>query len=51
MKDVHTLGHLGVHLMIISGSGVIVQNGEKSNLVVEVKEIQDINPILLELKV
>ena len=36
--------------MSISASGVIVQNRAESSLVVEVKEKQDRDPILLELK-
>ena len=36
--------------MSISESGVIVQNGAESSLVVEVKENQESDPILLELK-
>ena len=36
--------------MSISYSGVIVQNGAESSFVVEVKEKQDSDPILLELK-
>ena len=48
-KDVHKLAHLGVCLMSISDSGVTVQNGEESSLVVEVKEKQDSDPIFLEL--
>ena len=36
--------------MSISDSGVTVQNGEESSLVVEVKEKKDNDPILLELK-
>ncbi|WMV30763.1 hypothetical protein MTR67_024150 [Solanum verrucosum] len=50
-KDVHRLARLGVRLMSISDSGVTVQNGAESSLVVEVKEMQDSDPILLELKV
>ena len=50
VKDVHRLAHLGVCLMSISESGVTVQNGEESSLVVEVKEKQDSDQILLELK-
>ena len=50
MKDVHRLTRLGVRLMRISDSGVTVQNGSESSLVVEVKEKQDSDPILLELK-
>ena len=37
--------------MSISDNGVTVQNGAESSLVVEVKEKQDSDPILLELKV
>ena len=36
--------------MSILDSGVIVRNGVKSSLVVEVKEKQDSDPILLEIK-
>ena len=36
--------------MSISESGVIVQNGAESSLVVEVKEKQDSDPILLGIK-
>ena len=50
VKDVHRLAHLGVCLMSISESGVTVQNGEESSLVVEVKEKQKSDSILLELK-
>ena len=50
MKDVHRLALLGVHLMSISDSMVTVQNGAESSLVVDVKEKQDSDPILLELK-
>ncbi|WMV37593.1 hypothetical protein MTR67_030978 [Solanum verrucosum] len=49
-KDVHRLARLGVRLMSISGGGVTVQNGAESSLVVEVKDMQDSDPILLELK-
>ena len=38
MKDVHRLARLGVRLMIISDSGVTVQNRVDSSFVVEVKE-------------
>ena len=50
VKDVHRLARLGVHLMSISDSGVTVQNGAESSLVVKIKEKQDNDPILLELK-
>ena len=38
VKDVHRLARLGVRLMSISDSGVTVQNGAESSLVVEVKQ-------------
>ena len=50
VKDIHRLARLGVLPMSISNSGVTVQNGAKSSLVVEVKEKQECDPILLELK-
>ena len=43
------LACLGFCLMSISDSGVTVQNGEESSLVVEVNEKQESDPILLEL--
>ncbi|WMV59104.1 hypothetical protein MTR67_052489 [Solanum verrucosum] len=49
-KDVHRLARLGVHLMSISYGGVTIQNGSESSLVAEVKEKQDSDPILLQLK-
>ncbi|KAH0661218.1 hypothetical protein KY284_026149 [Solanum tuberosum] len=49
-KDVHRLARLEVLLMNISDGGVTVQNGSESSLVVEVKEKQDSDPILVELK-
>ena len=50
MKDVHRLARLGVRLMSISDSGVTVQYGKESPLVVVVQEKEDSDPILLELK-
>ncbi|KAH0644810.1 hypothetical protein KY284_032694 [Solanum tuberosum] len=49
-KEVHRLARLGFRLMSISDSGVIVHNGSKSSLVMEVKENQVSDPILLQLK-
>ncbi|WMV58676.1 hypothetical protein MTR67_052061 [Solanum verrucosum] len=49
-KDVHRIARLGARLMNISYGGVTVQNGAESSLVVDVKEMQDSDPILLELK-
>ena len=51
VMDVDMLALLGVRLMSISDSGVIVQNGVESTLVVEVKKKQESYPILLELNV
>ena len=50
MKDVHRLDLLGVRFMSISDSSATVQNGAESSLVVDVKEKQESDPILLELK-
>ena len=40
VKDVHSLASLGVQLRRISDSGVTVQNGAESSLVVEVRKIK-----------
>ena len=50
VNNVHMLARLGVHLMSISDSGVTIHYGVESSLMVEVKEKQDNDPILLELK-
>ena len=50
VKNVHRLTRLGVRLMSISDSGVTVQNGAESSLIVEVKEKKESDLILLELK-
>ena len=50
VKDVYRLARLGIRLMSISDSGVTVQNGVESSLVVEVKEKQDTDPSLLKQK-
>ena len=50
VMDVDMLALLGVRLMSISYSGVIVQNGAECSLVLEIKENQDSNPILLDIK-
>ncbi|WMV18680.1 hypothetical protein MTR67_012065, partial [Solanum verrucosum] len=49
-KYIHRLAHLGVCLTDTSDDAVIVQNGSESLLVAEVKEKQDSDPILLQLK-
>ncbi|WMV29778.1 hypothetical protein MTR67_023163 [Solanum verrucosum] len=48
-KEVHRHAHLGVHLLYSNERGVVVRKGVESSLV-EVKEKQDNDPILLELK-
>ena len=50
MKDVHRLTLLGVYLMSISDIGVTFQNGAELSSVVEIKENQDSDPIMLEIK-
>ena len=50
VKTFHWLSHFGVCVKSISDSGVIVQNGAESSLVVEVTEKQESDLILLELK-
>ena len=50
LKGVHMITHLGVCLTSISDSGVTVQSGAESSLVLQVKEKQESDPILLELK-
>ena len=50
VKDVYRIALLGVRLMSISKSCVIVESRATSSLAVEVKEKQDSDPILLELK-
>ncbi|KAH0678933.1 hypothetical protein KY284_020018 [Solanum tuberosum] len=49
-KDVHKLARLRVHLMSILDGGVTIQNASESSLVMVVKEKQDSDQILLELK-
>ena len=50
MKDAHSLARLEVRLISISDTGVTIHNGVKSSLVVEVKEKQNSDPILLKIK-
>ncbi|KAH0757858.1 hypothetical protein KY290_021351 [Solanum tuberosum] len=49
-KDVHRLACLGIRLIDSAEGGIAVANGAESSLVSEVKEKQDQDPILLELK-
>ncbi|KAH0636443.1 hypothetical protein KY289_036358 [Solanum tuberosum] len=49
-KEVYRLARLGVRLMDSTKGGVVVMNGAESSLVSEVKEKQDQDPLLLELK-
>ena len=50
VKDSNRLVHLGVRLMRISANSVTTDNGEDSSSVVEFKEKQNTDLILLELK-
>lgn len=49
-KDMHRLVWLGVRLVDSEDGGVVVWNGLESYLIVEVKENQDQDPFLLQLK-
>ena len=49
-KDVHKLSRLGVSLIDSIEGGIVVMNGAESSLVSDVKEKQDQDPILLDLK-
>ncbi|KAH0728078.1 hypothetical protein KY284_003943 [Solanum tuberosum] len=49
-KDVHRLACLGVRFLYSAEGGIVVANRAESSLVSEVKEKQDQDPILLELK-
>lgn len=50
VKDVKSHGLFGVSIIRILDSGVAVQNGAESSLVVEVNENQESDQIFLELK-
>ncbi|XP_069145887.1 uncharacterized protein [Solanum lycopersicum] len=50
VNDVQRLARLGVCIMSISDNSVTVHNGAELSLVVEVKEKQDNDPIMLEVK-
>ena len=47
VKNFHWLSRLGVCVKSVSDNGVIFKNGAESSLVVEVKEKQESDPILL----
>ena len=49
-KDVHRQARLGVRLTDSAEGGIAVTNGVESSVVLEVKEKQDQDPLLLELK-
>ena len=49
-KDLCQLVNLGVYLLESQDEGVIMQNAAESSLVIEVKEKQYTDPILLQLK-
>ena len=50
VKDVHILSRLGVRLMDSTSGGVSVHPSFESSLVVEVKQGQHLDPVLMELK-
>ena len=50
VKDVHILSLLGILLMSLLDTGKSIQNRVESSLIVEVKEKQDQNQILLKLR-
>ena len=50
MKDIHRLAELGVRLVDSTSGGVSVHPSPESSLVVEVKEGQHLNHVLMELK-
>ena len=50
VKDVHILSLLGILLMSLLDTGKSIQNRVESSLIVEVKEKQDKNQILLKLR-
>ena len=50
MKEVHKLARLDVRLVVSVDSGMLVQNGSESLLIVSVKTEQDLDPSLVELK-
>ena len=50
VKDVHMLSLLGILLMNLLDTGKLIQNMVESSLIFEVKEKQDRNQILLELR-
>ena len=50
MKDIHRLPILGLQLVDSTSGGVSVHPSSRSSLVVEVKEGQHLDPLLMELK-
>ena len=49
MKDVHRLARLGVRLVDSTSGGVSVHPSSESSLVVEVKQGQHLDPVLMHL--
>ncbi|XP_069148082.1 uncharacterized protein [Solanum lycopersicum] len=49
-RDIHRLARVGVRVMDSTEGGIMVTNGDESSFVSEIKEKQDQDPILLELK-
>ena len=50
VNDIHRLAILGVRLVDSTSGGVSVHPSSKSSIVVEVKEGQHLDPVLMELK-
>ena len=50
VRDVHRLSRSGIHLVDSPKGGVMMQPNAKSSLVVDVKDKQHLDPILMELK-
>ncbi|XP_049344686.1 uncharacterized protein LOC125809059 [Solanum verrucosum] len=50
VRDVHRLVRLGVQLVDSTKGGVMVHNGFKSSLVLDLKSKQGLDPVLVELK-
>ena len=51
VKDIHRQARLYVRLVDSTSGGVSVHPSSESSLVVEVKEVQHLDPVLMELKV
>ena len=50
MKDIHRLARLGVRVVDPYSGGVSIHPSSESSLVIEVKEDQHLDPVLVELR-